>query len=166
MVLRPQRNEPPKEDFVDPVNRFEPASYSDNLEESLCEEQVTTITHKPFKTITPDTTIAQALRIMVDCDMSCLMVAEGTHLLGMFTERDVLNKVADRYQQVKDHPVSLVMTHDPAIVHNNDTPAKALNLMAVAGFRHVPILDMNEGIVGIIGPRRTVSYLKKFLMDE
>ncbi len=165
MVLRPQRSEPPKEDFVDPVNRFEPVTYGDALEESLCEEQVTVIQHQPYKTITPDTTIAQAIKIMVDGDMSCLMVAEGSHLLGMFTERDVLNKVADRYTQVKDQPVSLVMTHDPAIVHENDIIAKALNLMAVAGFRHVPILDMNEGIVGIIGPRRTVAYLKKFIMN-
>lgn len=165
MVLRPQRSEPPKEDFVDPVNRFEPARYSDPLEESLCEEHVTVIQHQPYTTVTPDTTIAQAIKLMVDGDMSCLMVAEGTHLLGMFTERDVLNKVADRYTQIKDHPVSLVMTHDPAIVHVNDSPAKALNLMAIAGFRHVPILDMNQGIVGIVGPRRTVAYLQKFLIE-
>jgi len=78
----------------------------------------------------------------------------------VFSERDVLNKIADCFEQVKDQPVSQFMTPQPVVVHESDSSAKALNLMAVGGFRHVPLLDLDDKVVGVIGPRRITNYLK------
>ena len=164
MVFRPQRKSADDgQEFVDPMSRYDPPVYNDDMERKLCEDSVTTIVHTPFRSVTPKTTVEEAIRLMVENDTACVMVVEGDHVLGMFTERDILNKVAEHFDVVKNQPVTLVMTHDPAVVHNTDTPAVALNLMAVAGFRHVPILDLQERVIGIIGPRRITAYLRGLL---
>ncbi len=59
--------------------------------------------------------------------------------------------------------MSAVMTPDPVCVYETDTPAKALNLMAVGSFRHIPVLDVDGKIVGIVGPSRTSAYLQEKL---
>ncbi len=165
MVLRPQRHPADDtSDFEDPLSRYEAPVYNDEFERALCEDRITEMKVTPFSTISPSTSIVEAMSIMLGNDVACLMVVENDHLVGIFTERDVLNKVAERFDQIKHLPVSLVMTHEPAVVYDNSAPAMALNLMAVAGFRHVPILNMSGQIVGIVGPRRAVAYLRKFLM--
>jgi len=164
MVFRPHRHTVPDTgEFQDPMDNYAPPVFHDELERALSEDRVSAMKVTPFSTITPGTTILEAMQLMVRNDVACLMVAEGPRLLGIFTERDVLNKVTDRFEQIKHLPVSLVMTHDPAVVYDTDPPAQALNLMAIAGFRHVPILNVNHEIVGILGPRRVVAYLNQHL---
>lgn len=164
MVLRPARH-PGDEtgEFEDPLSQYGPPVYADDMEQALCEDRVTDMQATPFSTIRPDTTVLEAIRVMVDQGIACVMVADGERLLGLFTERDVLNKVFDRFDQVKHLPVSLVMTHAPAAVYDKDPPASAINLMAVAGFRHVPILGLDGRVAGIVGPRRVIAYLARFL---
>ncbi len=108
----------------------------------------------------PGTSIEQAMRQMAELAVACVLVTDGDRLLGLFSERDVLNKVADRFEQIKNHSVTEVMTPEPMVVHEIDSIASALNLMAVHGFRHVPILNVDEKLVGIVGPRRVSNYLQ------
>jgi CBS domain-containing protein len=80
--------------------------------------------------------------------------------VGIFTQRDVLMKIVHDYDRVKASPIRQVMTPDPVVVRDTDNPAKAINLMAVGGFRHIPVLDVDDRVVGLIGPRRATAYLK------
>jgi len=59
-----------------------------------------------------------------------------------------------------------VMTANPLVVHETDSPGTALNLMAVQSFRHVPILSVDKKVVGIIGPRRLTDYLQKQVASQ
>ncbi|MEE9212531.1 MAG: CBS domain-containing protein [Phycisphaeraceae bacterium] len=159
MARRVRRETPPGE-FEDPLKDYSPPQYDDELERALIETHVTAMQTQPITAMGPGTTIEQAMRTMAEREIACVLVTEGDRLLGLFSERDVLNKVADRFEQIKNHSVTEVMTPEPMVVHDIDSPATALNLMAVHGFRHVPILNVDEKLVGIVGPRRVSNYLQ------
>ena len=63
------------------------------------------------------------------------------------------------YENVKTRPVSEVMTKEPVYVQESDSAAATLTVVAVSGYRHVPVVDAEEKIVGIVSPRRIAEYL-------
>jgi CBS domain-containing protein len=79
--------------------------------------------------------------------------------VGVFTERDVLERVALRSDETKRMTVREVMTSNPVVVHETDPAGAALSAIAVAGFRHVPVLDVRNVVVGVISPRRVFEFL-------
>ena len=148
-------------EFQDPLENYDSPAYDDPLEHALIEETVSAIRHEPFATIPPDTPVQRAMATLASLRIGCLLVAEGEHLVGVFSNRDVLVKVADEYEQPKDQPVSQFMTADPVYVYDTDSSAAALCVMAVSGYRHVPVLDMDQAIVGIVSPQRVTAFLQK-----
>ncbi len=154
--------DPSPDDFQDPLEDFEPKTYDDPLEKSLAEDKVTEIKTTPYASISSDATVEEALHKLEDIHYSCLLVEENNGLVGVFSDRDVLKKVVLEYHEVKNRPVREFMTSDPVYVYETDSPAAALTVMAVLGFRHVPVLDLDDKIVGIISPQRVT----KFLMDH
>jgi len=74
--------------------------------------------------------------------------------------------VALEYDQVKDRPVRDFMTTDPVYVYETDSSAAALTVMAVLVFRHVPVLDLDDNVVGIISPQRVTGFLREQFKSE
>lgn len=151
------------EEFQDPLEDFEPKTYSDALEEALAEEPATAIEHEPFTTISPDAPLHEAVAKLAGAHIACLLVAEAGKLVGVISDRDLLDKAALEYAEVKDRPVRDFMTETPVYVYETDASASALNVMAVCGFRHVPILSLDEKIVGIVSPKRVTAFLHQHL---
>jgi CBS domain-containing protein len=74
----------------------------------------------------------------------CVLVCEGTRLVGIMTERDVLMKVVAR--DVKyDEPVDKFMTADPLTLTPNDTIGEGIALMNDHGIRNIPVVDPETG---------------------
>lgn len=155
------RRSAPVDDFRDPLSNYETLSYGDDLERALMEDDMSALQATPLAAVAPSDSIEKAMKRMAELGCACLLVASNDRLYGLFSERDVLNKVADRYEQIKDHPVTEVMTLDVLCAHETDSPAAVVNLMAVQGFRHVPILNVDEKLVGVLGPRRVTRYLQQ-----
>lgn len=84
------------------------------------------------------TSITEALRRMQEDPTDCLLVLEGGRLVGIFTDRDAVLKLAGRRLPAT---IDEVMTRDPVVLRHDDTIAVAIHKMAVGGFRHVPIVD-------------------------
>jgi len=164
-MSRPKRHAESVEPFEDPLSDFEPRQYADELERALSEQPVSDIVSKPVTTIGPDTSIYDAMQQMDLLGISCLLVAEDDRLVGVFTERDVLNKIADHYDTMKDHPVSEVMTAEPVTVYETDRASVALCVIAVSGLRHVPVLDVDGKPVGVVSPRRVTSFLQEYFAE-
>ena len=148
-------------EFQDPLKNYDPKVYHDPLEKALAEGKVADIELKPFVEIEPEASVLRALQVLSGLKTASLLVVDKGHLVGVFTERDALEQVAERYDQVKDTPVSNVMTASPVVVYETDPPATALNAIAIAGYRHVPVLDVHEQVVGMISPRRVFSYIEQ-----
>ncbi|MEO8273670.1 MAG: CBS domain-containing protein [Chloroflexota bacterium] len=86
----------------------------------------------------------------------CLLVTENGVLVGIFTDRDAILKVAGR--PLQERSVRDVMTHDPVILRSGDPVAVAIHKMAVGGFRHVPIVK--GGVpVGVVSARDVFRHL-------
>ncbi len=149
-------------DFQDPLENFDPKSYDDPLEEALIEETVEAIQHDPFATISPDTKIEAAVQQLDSMHIACLLVAEDGKLVGVFSDRDVLDRVALEFDELRDRPVREVMTTEPVYVYDSDSSAVALSVMAVSGFRHVPVLNLDDNVCGIVSPQRVTAFLQRY----
>jgi CBS domain-containing protein len=158
---RRQRRQPPPGEFSDPLKDYSATEYADDMERAIMEGTMSDVQIAPFGTLLPDATVADALQDMAKHDIACLIIANADgKLLGVFTERDVLNKVVGQFEEIKNVPVRALMTPDPRSVRITDSPAKAINIMAVGGFRHVPVVDLEDRVVGVVGPRRMTAYLR------
>lgn len=147
------------EEFVDPLSNYEPPVYLDVLEEALAEETVAALQTRPYAEISPEKTVYGALQALAGLKVASLLVVERGKLVGVFTERDALERVAARYHEVRSLPVREVMTTHPVVVYETDPVGAALSAIAVAGHRHVPVLDVKDRVVGVVSPRRLIAFL-------
>ena len=150
--------------FQDPLEDYEPKTYDDPLEEAIAEEPVSHIQHQPHASIPPDMSVAEAVKKLALEHVACLLVEEDGKLIGVFTEREVLDKVALEQEQL-ERPVREVMTPDPVYVYADDPAAAALCVMAVSGYRHAPVVDSEERVLGIVSPQRVTGFLLKHFAE-
>ncbi|MBI3448687.1 MAG: CBS domain-containing protein [Acidobacteria bacterium] len=108
--------------------------------------------------VAPDASAAEALRLMKERRHGSVLVVEGGVLAGIFTERDVLLKLAGRDLDPATVKVGALMTAAPAALHEDDPLAYAIHLMAVRGVRHVPIVREGRP-VGLVSIRGVLAYL-------
>ncbi len=154
----------PCDEFQDPLKNYDPKVYCDPLMKALAEEKVTSVQYRPVAAISPQTTIREAVQALSKLKVACLLIEEAGRLVGVFSDRDVLDKVALEYDTLRERPVSEVMTRDPVCVFDSDSSAAALSVMAVCGFRHVPVIDVKHQVVGIVSPQRVTEFLRKQLV--
>lgn len=155
----PKKSGLPDDNFQDPLEDYEPPEYADPVERALGEERVASMRITPYASVGPDTPIGEAIRQMADMHHACLLVSENDRLVGIFTDREIVDQVALEYDDVVERPIRDVMTTDPVYVHGEDTLAAAMCVMAVSGFRHVPVLSEDGRIDGIVSPQRVSEYL-------
>jgi CBS domain-containing protein len=147
-----------EDSFDDPLENYEPKTYSDPIEKSIAEDPVTNIRHQPFVAVSPDISATDAVNKLAAEHVSCLLVEEDERLVGVFTDREVLHKIA-LADNAADIKLRDVMTADPVYVYEDDPIAAALCVMAASGYRHVPVVNGEEKITGIISPQRVTNYL-------
>ena len=110
----------------------------------------------PPLTVGPDTRADVAIERMHAAEADCVLVTEDGRLVGIFTDRDAVLKVAGR--PVTARPIAELMTRDPVVLRHDDTIAVAINKMAVGGFRHIPITDDGRP-TGVVTARDVFRHL-------
>jgi CBS domain-containing protein len=108
--------------------------------------------------IPPATPVAEVIALMNESSTGCALVVDRGALVGIFTERDVLRKVAGRTDSTA-LLVGEVMTRDPDTLPQTASVAFALNRMSVEGYRHIPLLDDDGAPVGVVGMRDIINWL-------
>ncbi|QDU56844.1 CBS domain-containing protein [Aeoliella mucimassa] len=149
-------------EFHDPLENYDPKEYDDPLEEALATQPASAIQSTPYVGVSPDTTIEQAVKKLSGLQVACLLVEEDEKLVGVFSDRDLLDKIALEYEAKKHLPVRDFMTSNPNFVYDTDSAAAVLTVMAVHGFRHVPVINLDHKIVGIASPYRITSFLRSY----
>jgi signal-transduction protein with cAMP-binding, CBS, and nucleotidyltransferase domain len=104
-------------------------------------------------------TVRQAIEVMHEQHLGYVLIVEAGHLLGIFTERDVLTKVAGRDVDIDHVQVGALMTPDPECLGMRDELVYALNQMSLGGYRHIPLLDDAGQPTGVVAMRHIVDYL-------
>lgn len=114
-------------------------------------------------TVAPETSLASVLATMRAKNIgSILVVDEAGKVAGLFTERDVLNRVACQVEDLDAAKVSVYMTPSPTVLKPETTIAHALHLMALYSFRHLPLVDAENRPVGIVSFRDVVAYIERW----
>lgn len=118
--------------------------------------QVKDIMHPDVKATSPEGTFAQVATLLHENGISSVVVLEGDRLVGIVTERDLVNLVADGLdpQQTK---VSDRMTRELDTVGPRTDISEAAEHMARLRIRHLPVVE--EGaLVGIISIRDLTNW--------
>lgn len=152
-------------DFTDPLENYDAPSFADPLEAALHFETVARLQTQPHLSVTSDTTVRETMKLMTGRQISCVLVEEDERLVGVFGDRDVLDRVALEYDQVLEQPVRSVMTGNPVSVREDEPAARVLAIMAVSGYRHVPVVDLQGRTVGVVSPQRVARFLSAYMND-
>jgi CBS domain-containing protein len=99
----------------------------------------------------PDTTLAEAARVMEASDLGSLAVVEGMSLLGLITERDIRRSVAEGIDL--DTAVSELMSDDPDTFDPDLDVWDAATWIAESGYRHLPVIGDDGELLGVVSIR-------------
>jgi CBS domain-containing protein len=119
--------------------------------------------------VSPRDTVFHALTVMSANNVGALLVLDGEQLVGVFSERDYARKIILHGKSSKETAVSEIMSDKVAYVTPSATLDECMALMTEKHFRHLPVLDENGGVVGMISigdlVKETISS-QKFMIQE
>jgi CBS domain-containing protein len=100
----------------------------------------------------------QAIRTMLDRHVGAVAVLdENNGVAGIFTERDVLRRIALSGREPAQIPVREVMTTPVEMATLDTTPGQALATMVERHYRHLPIVDDNGKLLGMLSIRNVLQ---------
>ena len=102
-------------------------------------------------TVAADATLGEAAAAMATRGVGAVVVLEGERVAAILTERDVMKAVAAGNDG--SAPVKEWMTPHPDTIEPSDTTDHAASLMIHGGFRHLPVVEANGKVVGIVSIR-------------
>jgi CBS domain-containing protein len=102
-------------------------------------------------TTTGDVSVAEVANSMVKGRFGSAVIMEGSWLVGIFTERDVLRAAASG-SDLTSSPVSEWMTRDPVTAGPDVNADDAAETMMAQGFRHLPVVE-GTTVLGIVSLR-------------
>jgi CBS domain-containing protein len=107
----------------------------------------------PAATVTPETTVFDAVRLMSDERVGAVAVIRGDSLSGIFTERDLMIRVVLEGKDPRMTAVGDVMTADCISAKNDLSMGEALLIMTEHHFRHLPVVDDDNRVLGLLSIR-------------
>jgi CBS domain-containing protein len=170
------------------------ASARGRVEEHLRQEKVGCLCQGEPVTVGPETTLAETLRQLRGDSGGCVVVVkpQGKKLkggrkplkpIGIFTERDYLDKIAfagpakspgkpkmpsgaETSKIPEQLPISKFMTLDPKTLSQDESLDTALQLMTRGGYRHLPLVDSEGSLVGVLSAKNIICYLAELFPVE
>ena len=111
-------------------------------------------------TVSAEATLGDAAAAMAERGVGAVVVLEGESIAAILTERDVMKAVAAG----KDGSASVNewMTSHPDTIEPSDTTDHAASLMIHGGFRHLPVVEADGKVVGIV----SIRDLMKVALDD
>lgn len=110
------------------------------------------IAHQKVLSAAPDCTVREAAQRMAEAKVGAMLILDGERLAGIFTERDLLNRVVAKKLDPDSTPLARVMTADPRTIGADKSLAHALVMMDDGGYRHVPVVEDGRP-VGMVSAR-------------
>ena len=101
-------------------------------------------------TVTPDMTTFAAIKLLADMNIGALLVTEGDEVVGIFSERDYVRRVALHERLSKSTLIREIMTPDVISVRPDQTVEKCMRLMTDKHIRHLPVINEDGRLEGII----------------
>ena len=128
------------------------------VERSISAHSVTVLCPKEPVCVQASQLVREVVEQMAQQKIGCVLVLEGTKLAGIFSERDVLNKISPNLSGLGD-PVRTHMTRDPLTITKRDSIGYALQAMDLGGYRHLPVVSRDGEPRGIISVRDILRFV-------
>lgn len=117
------------------------------------------LTGKDLLVANPNDSVAKIVEIFKKEKKNCILVYKARKLVGIISNRDLLNRVALKHKDLKKVKASEIMTPNPEAVKADAPIGYVVNKMAMGGFRHVPVLRNDGTPLSIITIKDVMSYL-------
>lgn len=118
-----------------------------NIAETLAETPVSALDLTRHVSVTPSTTVSETVAAMSDADRSCACVVDGSTLVGIFTQRDVLLRAIGR-PSTWSRPIESEMSRSVRTMGKDQTVADGLAVMVDWWVRNVPVLEGDGQLIG------------------
>lgn len=119
---------------------------------------------RPAPAVSPKATVMDAVRAMTSQGLDCVLVVEQGAVVGIFTERDFLNRVAAEGLIPAQTNISDVMTRDPEVLRPDNCISYAIERIATRGYRNVPIVE-NGRPPAVLTVRDVMKHLSDVLAE-
>lgn len=140
---------------------------TDSVERAVLKDRLSALTPRKAICVAPDCSVRDVIKLLVKHHIGSVVVTEADRIVGIFSERDALMKINDEAASLADRPVSEFMTPSPRTLVADAKVAFALKEMALGGYRHIPIVDDQGRVTGIISIRDVLRYLtEKMTADQ
>lgn len=110
--------------------------------------------------VSPEMSVLDAVRKMNQERIGAVLVLDGTDLVGIFTERDVLTRVVDRARDPSATRVAEVMTMQPVVVTPKATVNEAMAIVSEKRCRHLPVVDEGR-LIGLVSAGDLTHWLTR-----
>jgi len=107
----------------------------------------------PAATVLPETPVLEAVRVMSEARVGAVAVTRDGKLTGIFTERDLMIRVVLEGRDPRATRVGDVMTEECVSAKKDMSMGEALQIMTERHFRHLPVVDENDRVLGLLSIR-------------
>lgn len=111
--------------------------------------------------ITGEASVLEALQVMMEKNISALLILDGQELKGIFTERDYARKIVLHGKSSAETSVSEVMTANPITVLPSDSIDFCMGIMTDKHIRHLPVME-NSLLLGMV----SIGDVVKFIIED
>jgi CBS domain-containing protein len=118
--------------------------------------QLADVMRPDFIEVAPEDTLGEVAERMTAKNVGAVVVKDFGRLIGILTERDMLKAMAARVH-TSEARVRQWMTEDPITASAATDVEEAARVMLDNGFRHLPVLDENGRVSGVVSLRRVVA---------
>jgi len=118
--------------------------------------QIADVMRPDFIEVAPEDTLGEVAERMTHQNVGAVAVKDSGRLIGILTERDLLKAMAARVHS-SEARVRQWMTGDPITATADTEVEEAARVMLEHGFRHLPVVDDDARVIGIVSLRRVVS---------
>jgi len=129
-----------------------------SLEQELKSEKVTHLDLTAYCLVDSGTAVYETLAQMRSKNVNVCLIAEKEQLKGIFTDRDVVTKVAASPDTL-NQPIDAVMTTNPVSIKPDVAAIEALWLMDENGFRNLPVVADDGRVVGNMTHQAVINFL-------
>ena len=128
--------------------------------------KVIKIAKVPPPGVSADARVLDAVSTMKEAKMGACVVFENKKLVGIFSERDLMLRVVAAGLDPDKTPVREVMTTKLEILTTQADSSEALELLVSRHIRHLPILDEDGSVAGLLSVRDLLRHHAEELVDQ
>jgi CBS domain-containing protein len=124
------------------------------------------IARTPLVTVLPQATVMEAVRTMDQESIGAVVVMDGNVLVGMFSERDLMLRVVFEKRDPEQTQIRDVMTSPVVTIRRDSTADEAFKVMVEKHIRHLPIVERDGKLAGMISMRSLLHDKVEDLTDQ